>query len=124
MTKNKWREIITAKTKEAGTYNPVFDLIITELAEILEERDKVYKEYKKNGGHPIIEYTNKRGATNFVKSPFLQQWESLKNTALPYWRDLGLTPAALKKIDEKTSALKTKEETPLDRLNDVFAEFA
>ena len=33
-----------------------------------------------------------------VKNPLLAVWDDLNKTALAYWRELGLTPAAYKKI--------------------------
>ena len=84
-----------------------FNDVIETLAQTLEQRDKVYKEYNESGGHPLIEYTNKSGATNLMKHPLLGLWDELNKSALAYWRDLGLTPAGLKKLD--TDALKKKK---------------
>lgn len=107
MTKNKWKKRITECCQAAGTYKPHFDDVIATLAQILEERDRVLKQYKETGGHPVVAYTNKSGATNPAKNPMLVLWDDLNKSALTYWRDLGLTPAGLKKLD--TDALKTKK---------------
>lgn len=107
MTKNKWKQKITECCRAAGTYEECFNDIIETLAQILEERDKVKKQYKDTGGHPVISYTNKAGAKNPAKNPMLLLWNDLNNTALSYWRDLGLTPAGLKKLDG--DALKKKK---------------
>lgn len=105
MTKKKWQENIRTACQAAGTYQPFFEEAIHTLAAILEKRDQVEKAYikdgKDNGGlRPAIEHTNKAGATNLTKNPLLLLWDDLNKSALAYWRDLGLTPAGLKKIDE------------------------
>ena len=38
-------------------------------------------------------------------------WDDLSKTALAYWRDLGLTPAGLKRIDQ--TAMKEKKKNSL-----------
>lgn len=101
MTEKKWRETITDKCKEVGTYKPAFDPVIASLASILAQRDKTKKEFKDSGGKSVLEYTNKNGSTNLVKNPLLVLWDDLNKSALAYWRDLGLTPAGLKKLNEK-----------------------
>lgn len=107
MTKKKWKTRITECCRAAGTYETHFDDIIDTLAQILEQRDKVMKQYNSTGGHPVVAYTNKGGATNPTKNPMLLLWDDLNKSALAYWRDLGLTPAGLKKLD--ADALKKKK---------------
>ena len=68
---------------------------------------------RKDSTNPIIKHTNKGGATNIVKNPALILWDDLNKSALSYWRDLGLTPAGLKKIDE--AALKGKKQSTLEK---------
>ena len=98
MKKGAYKNKIIEACKAAGTYAPHFENVIKTLAEILEKRDEVAQVYKDLGNEPIIAYTNKGGATNFVKNPALVMWDDLNKSALAYWRDLGLTPAGLKKI--------------------------
>lgn len=102
MTEKKWRETITGKCKEVGTYKPAFDPVIESLASILAQRDRTKAEFKKETHcKSVLEYTNKNGSTNLVKNPLLVLWDDLNKSALAYWRDLGLTPAGLKKLNEK-----------------------
>ena len=68
------------------------------------KRDDAARAYLDYGAEPLIAYTNKGGSTNLVKNPALILWDDLNKSALAYWRDLGLTPAGLKKIDD--AALK------------------
>ena len=84
--------------------------VICTLSDILEQRDGTYEEYMYEGAQKIVEYTNKGGATNVVKNPLLVLWSDLNAQALAYWRELGLTPSAYKKMSgdkpaEKGSAL-------------------
>lgn len=118
MKAKTWKEKIIKAAKEAGTYEPYFDEPINTLAKILEKRDDAEAQYKESGGQPIIQHTNTHGATNGVKNPALAFWDELNKSALAYWRDLGLTPAGLKKIDE--SLLKKKKRSALsEALKDI-----
>lgn len=110
-TRKKWVEKITSQCKTAGTYRPEFDMAIAELAEILEQKDKISAAYKKDGSRSMVPHTNKAGALNMVQNPMLKQILDLKKLALPYWRDLGLTPAGMKKLHE--DALKGKKKSAL-----------
>lgn len=111
MTATKWRNQIRKACENAGTYRPPFDSVIDALSKILEQRDATYKAYIDGGAKPILEYTNSAGATNSSKNPALILWNDLNTTALAYWRDLGLTPAGLKKINE--SAMKPVRKSSL-----------
>lgn len=117
MTKTKWKAAIEHATKEAGTYRPFFDSVISTLAVILERRDKLERQYKKEGSAAIVEHTNKNGSTNMEQNPLLRLINDLNRDALTYWRDLGLTPAGLKKINE--SALKDNK---ADALTEALRE--
>lgn len=101
MTKRAWKMKIKKACKQAGTYRPFFDMTIDTLADILEKRDKAEQEFKDSGSETIVEHTNKGGATNKEQNPALQLINNYNRDALTYWRDLGLTPSGLKKINEK-----------------------
>lgn len=101
MTEKKWKETIISKCRAVGTYRDSFEPVIDSLAAILAQRDKTRAEFRKSGGKSVMEYTNKNGSTNLIKNPLLVLWNDQNQTALSYWRDLGLTPAGLKKLNEK-----------------------
>lgn len=101
MTQRAWKSKIKKACEEAGTYRPYFDHVIATLADILSKRDKAQEQFEKSGGNAIIKHTNKSGATNLEQNPALRMINDLNRDALQYWRDLGLTPAGLKKINEK-----------------------
>lgn len=98
MNKSNWKKKITKATKDAGTYQPYFDSVIDTLAGIMETRDDAADKFEKSGKQSVVMHTNKGGATNIVKNPALVVVDDLNRTALAYWRDLGLTPAGLKKL--------------------------
>lgn len=107
MTTDQWKRTIKSKTKAMGTYQKAFDDAIDALAKILSERDEVYQQYVDQGSAALVEKVSDRGAVNMVKNPLLAIWTELNRDALTYWRDLGLTPAGLKRINE--SAMQKKE---------------
>lgn len=109
--KKTWVRKIRQACKEAGTYRPYFDITINTLGDILEMRDRAMEQYVATGGNPVVIHTNKAKEKNLVKNPALIAVDDLNKTALAYWRDLGLTPAGLRRINDdlmkpqKTSAL-------------------
>lgn len=109
MKKRAWKTKIKKACTEAGTYKKFFDYTIDTLAGILEKRDEAAEILADPDQQIIVEQTNKAGHTNVVKNPVFAVWDDLNKSALAYWRDLGLTPAGLKKINEETF-VKTKEE--------------
>ena len=111
MEKRRWVERITDSCVAAGTYREWFADVIDTLAAILERRDTAEALFEEQGGEVLIEHTNKAGATNFEQNPILRMINDLNRDALAYWRDLGLTPAGLKKIDE--GAMKPRKRSAL-----------
>lgn len=111
MTRDDWSARITASCQDAGTYRTWFDDIIATLADILARRDEARMLFEESGGNIIVNHTNKAGATNQEQNPILRMVNDLNRDALAYWRDLGLTPAGLKRIDEKS--MKQRKKSPL-----------
>ena len=111
MTAKKWENEVRAQAKAVGTYREAYEPVIVTLATVLEQRDRAYADYIEDGARTTIEKESDRGAKNVGINPKLRAWQDLNAQALAYWRDLGLTPAALKKItgevkkEEKGSAL-------------------
>lgn len=108
MTKKAWKAKIKKACEDAGTYRAFFEPVIDTLAGILEQRDMAQEVFKKSGGAVIVRHTNKAGATNAEQNPALRLINDLNRDALAYWRDLGLTPAGLKKINEKAMQQKKR----------------
>lgn len=108
MTADEWKRKIKRHCKAAGTYRPFFDSVITTLAGILERRDEALQQYELSGRNPVIVHTNKAGASNLEQNPALRAVNDMNRDALAYWRDLGLTPAGLKRINEEN--MKTQDQ--------------
>ena len=120
MTKAEWKRKIKAITKKAGTYRIYFEPVIETLAGIMEARDFAQQKWEEDGKQTVVEHTNKSGATNVVNHPALVVINDMNRDALAYWRDLGLTPAGLKKINEEAMAADKKDqETFADVLKNI-----
>ena len=87
---------------------PAFEGAIKILAEILEQREKVYKQYIAEGAQPIFIRTLDRGNQNPAKNPLLVTWQELNAQALTYLDSLGLTAKGLRRIKDR-EAVGTKE---------------
>ena len=119
-TTDRWSRAIRAECKKSGTYKKTDDGVIAILAEIMQKREAVQRQYEAEGSKAVIEYTNGAGKTNSVKNPLLVLWMDLTSSALPYLKELGLTPAARKKL------IADKEDNDInitDLLNGKDAEY-
>lgn len=105
----KYRSAIKKAMIEVGSYKPQFENIINKLAQILEDMDSAREHFKKSGGDFVVEHTNKNGSTNMTKNPYYLVIEGLYSNILMYSRELGLTPAGLKKISDKELLGKQKQ---------------
>lgn len=100
MTAKQWKAKIKRNCKAVGTYKKEFEPVIDTLSSILEKRDNAEEQFIKSGSRAIVKHTNKAGAENLEQNPVLRIINDLNRDALTYWRELGLTAAALKKINE------------------------
>ena len=116
MTKEEWIPRIKAACEEAGTYRPFFDDLIGTLAGVLERRDECERQYQESGEGMTIERTNKAGFTTLVKNPAMVFYDDFCRTALSYWKELGMTPAGLKRLKEETFKKKEDQTSGLQRL--------
>lgn len=119
MNKSEWKERIEKSCRDAGTYREYFDSIIDTLAETMEMRDDARQKYYQSGGNSVVTHTNQGGNANIVKNPMLVVIDDLNKTALSYWRDLGLTPAGLKRINEDALKGNHGNQTLSDVLNEL-----
>lgn len=99
MKREEWKAKIEEACTAAGTYKTQYEDVIDTLAGILEKRDKAEAQFYDTGGNVVVAHTNKGGNTNIVKNPALVVYMDLNTQALAYWRDLGLTPSGLKKLN-------------------------
>lgn len=114
MTALAWKNKIRKQIQATGTYRPAFSSVVDSLAKVLEQRDAAYQQFLAEGSKFVVKKVSDRGAVNTAKNPLLQTWMDLNAQALSFWRDLGLTPAGLKKIDEE--AMKPKKQNSLEKV--------
>lgn len=114
MDSKGWKKKIKKASEAVGTYQPPFDDMIDTLADMLAERDRVYDKYIEEGAEPLVLVTSDRGQENMRDNPLLTTWRSINRDVLQYWRDLGLTPAGLKKIMD--DSMKQPEASALDKV--------
>ena len=94
---------INAAMRKADIYENYYDEVVKTLAHVLSERDRIYDQYIKEGAQPIVDVVSDRGAQQRRPNPLLDQWNKLNQTALAYWKELGMTPAGLKKLTDESS---------------------
>lgn len=99
-----WKRKIIEQCNAVGTYRDAFLPTIDALARLLERRDAAYEEFRAGGAVAMVERISDRGAVNQAINPLLRLWQDMNRDALAYWRDLGLTPAGLKRINEGAMA--------------------
>lgn len=108
MTINQYKKKIVKAMEVLQIYKEEYENVIEILAKMLFDYDMAEIAFNESGGRYVIEYTNKAGATNIVKNPHWIVIESLRADILTYSRELGLTPAGLKKMQGKLDNDKRK----------------
>ena len=96
--------------RSSGLYRPEFEEVISRLAELYMRMREIRMLNKEKELEPVIELENKNGSVYYAKNPYLQELDSLQKSALDLERDMGLTPAALKKINEAAMTVKADED--------------
>lgn len=108
----KKRQIIE-RMQQLGTYKVQYMAAINRTAELYLELDALVKRYEEEGREAVVEYTNKAGATNLTKNPIRGAIDDVYTQLLAHERELGLTPASMRKLNE--GATQAKAESPLAR---------
>lgn len=91
---------IRTSLESLGVYRIEFDPAIWALAKIEEEVDAAWNEYEAEGCIRIITTVNKAGAEYRQQNPSYTAWLNLVAECRSQRRELGLTPAGLKKLRE------------------------
>lgn len=99
---------IVERMKALGTYKVQYMATISRLAELYIQMAEVEKQYKTDGAEPVVEHTNKAGATNVAMSPYLSAMLQMSTQALAHERELGLTPTAMKKLGGNENQTESK----------------
>lgn len=98
MSKLSWKKKIIACMMEKDTYEDSFVPVIETLAEILERRTRLLKQFEDEGSQYVITKVSDRGAKNTAKNPLLGIIQECERDSLSYWTALGLTPLSMKRI--------------------------
>ncbi len=88
------------RMKVLGTYRPQFGAAIDRVADLYVQLDELDKLWNADRRELVVEHTNKAGATNLAKHPLLDIRDGVYSQLLAHERELGLTPSALKKIND------------------------
>ena len=112
-TAKGFRDKIRRAMEGVGTYKEEFEPVIGRLAEIYVRMQRARGEFERTGSKMFVAYTNKAGATNPAKNPYLQELDFLQKMALELERELGLTPASLRKINEAAMMAVAEPDDPL-----------
>lgn len=106
MDEKQYRAKIIRNMKKLGIYRAEFTQIIERTAELYVLRDKFAEDFEMTGGRAVVNHTNKAGATNIIKNPFLVALNDVDTQLIVHERELGLTASALKKINEQGLRVK------------------
>ena len=120
-SERKYYQSIHAKCARLGVWHAEFEVPARRLAKIYVRIADVESRMQSADFSPVVEHTNKNGSTNLVKNPLIGQIDALYDQALTYERELGLTPAALKRITD--AATVEKRTDPLSELMKRAGEF-
>ncbi len=102
---------IKAGCEGLGVYREEFDPAIWALAKVEEERDDAWAEFENEGGIRVITTVNKAGAEYRMQNPSYTVWLNLVSECRSQRRELGLTPAGLKKL--RDDAMKAPKKSAL-----------
>lgn len=111
MTLRQRFNAIKAGCEGLGVYREEFDPAIWALAKVEEERDSAWEEFEAEGSVRIITTVNKAGAEYRQQNPSYTVWLNLVAESRSQRRELGLTPAGLKKLRE--DAMKAPKKSAL-----------
>lgn len=106
---SKREDDIRANMRLAGTYNEAFEPVIRMLAKVQTELARAEKDWRDpelGNKEYVSEYTNKAGATNFVKNPYFAVVEDLRQDVLSISSQLGLTPQGQRRVMGSNAKIK------------------
>ena len=116
--------MIRADMEAVGTYNPIFDATIKQLARAERELSRAEKTWRENGGAMVAELVNKTGATYTAKDPHYAVVDQLRKDILALRNQLGLTPKSLNRVKEQQSAAVTTRKSRLAQLLEDAQSYA
>ena len=118
MTERQYMMDIKRKCQALGVWREEFERTQRRLARIYTRIDAVEELFAGSGGQFVVKHKNNKGETNAARNPYIAEIDILYEQALTCERELGLTAAALKRINE--GALHAREDSPLAEMAKVL----
>ena len=116
--------MIRADMESVGTYSPIFDKTIKDLAKAERELSRAEKAWRAAGGQMVITQVNKTGAEYTAKDPHYAAVDQLRKDVQALRAQLGLTPKSLNRVRETLGAKLTERQSPLEKLLEAAKEHA
>ena len=116
--------MIRADMESVGTYSPIFDKSIKQLAKLERELAKAEKTWRAAGGQMVAQLVNKTGGAYTAKDPNYAIVDQLRHDVTSLRNQLGLTPTGLKRAKQKTAAMATTGDSPLETLLAAAHDYA
>lgn len=114
------KRLIKDRMTALGIYKAQYAALIERTAKLYLKLEELEKGYEKCGMDPFVEYTNKAGATNLVPNPYIKAIEDAYAELIVHERELGLTPAAMRKMGTAEEApQKSKLALALEKLSNA-----
>ena len=113
-TEKGFRLKIRDAMRALGTYDEAFETTIEEMAEYYVRAQMAKEQWRDEGSPLLLEQFNKGGNQYFIRHPLLQEIDNCTRTIMQLKKELGLTPAAIKRINEAALGKKPlQEDDPL-----------
>lgn len=97
-----------------GIYREEFEWEIQMLAELFIRREETKQKFREDGGEAVIEQVNKNGSVYMTKNPLLTELDFVEKRIIDLAKELGMTPAAVKRVNEAALGKKpVPEDDPL-----------
>ena len=119
-TERQYLAEIKKRCESLGIWREEFDATRRRLARIYARLDAVEDQYTREGEEVLVEKEGSNGQINQVINPLLTEIEKLYDQALTHEKELGLTAAALRKINEE--ALHSKAPSGLAALEKMLQQ--
>ena len=106
-TEKGYRGKIQRACRSVGTYKDEFEPLINRLADAYLRHAQLQELYESEGSRPMVTIRTRSGPVT-VKNPILDEQDRLSRLILEMEKELGLTPAALRRVN--TAAMEAKKE--------------
>lgn len=108
-TEKGFRVKIRDACKELGVYREAFESSIEQMAEYYTRAQQAKDQWREEGSPLLLEQVNKGGNVYYVRHPLLQEIDNCSKMIMTFRRELGLTPSAIKKINDAALGKKQLE---------------